>query len=136
MQDFKPDNSMSWRTVELTSGKTIYYTTSRPMDIINEYNKVTDEVISLINNTYSVKKISVIDKDAKSEKGVIYDYPDYYGRAVYGQHTKIGNFIVIPINIILVIVCLALYFPLFKAIFNLFRRKKPKANKTTSDLEV
>ncbi|MDD5174009.1 MAG: hypothetical protein PHV48_04210 [Candidatus Omnitrophica bacterium] len=112
-----------WSSVDLTSGEKIYFSLSRQYKG-NEWKKVTDEVISLINNTYSVKKIDVIDPDTKTKEGVRYTFPDYYGTATYGQNTQLGTLIIAPVNIALFIICLALYFPIFKGIFNLFRRKK------------
>jgi len=129
IQDFEPtSDSDGWRKVNLTSGKTIYFKTSRPIDLLsNEWERTTDEVISLINNEYSVKRLHVKDKDTQQQKGVIYSIPDYSGTAVYGRYTKLGSWVIVPINIILFVVCLALYFPLIWAIINLFRRRTTKA---------
>jgi len=106
-----------WGDAPLTSGQTLYFSINRRLKNLDEYEAAQKEAVELINNTYSVKQITV-------EKGIIYSFPDYYGTAIYGRHTSIGNFVIVPFNIILVILCLASYFPLFKAIFNLFRFKR------------
>lgn len=117
---YKPNE---WSKMDVTSGETIYFTVNRRIANGDEYNSVTREVLDIINDTYSVKKTDVIGRDTKETKGVSYNFPSYKGTAVYGHHTKIGDFVVVPINIALTIICLALYFPLLRAIINLFRRK-------------
>lgn len=131
VQDFEPTYDVdSWRKVGLTSGKTIFFKTSRPIDLLSkEWEEATDEVIDLINNEYSVKRIPIKDQDTQAQKGVIYNFPEYYGTAVYGRHTKIGSWIITPIYIALFVVCFAAYFPLVRAIINLFRRRSvPKTD--------
>lgn len=131
IQDFEPtSDSNSWRKIGLTSGKTIHFKTSRPIDLLSkEWEQTTDEVIDLINNEYSVKRIPIKDKDTQEQKGIIYIIPDYSGTAVYGRHTKLGSWLVTPITIALFVVCLAAYFPLVRAIINLFRRRSVSKSK-------
>ena len=84
IQDFEPTpDADSWRKIGLTSGKTIYFKTNRLVNLLSgEQQKAADEVIDLINNEYSAKRVPIMDKDTQVQKGIKYIVPSYGGTAV------------------------------------------------------
>lgn len=52
--------------------------------------------------------------------------PAYGETAVYQKSTPLGSFTGFVLHLLLALICLALYFPLFRAIINLFRSRKKR----------
>ncbi len=110
------------------SGQKVFVLLTRePIDKF-EQGRIIDTLNSIVDDS-STKKISgkdifdEISPDKDTQNYFHYKFSSWNKTALYGSSTTLGTWLNGIFFFILTIICIALYFPLVKAMINLFKRK-------------
>lgn len=115
-------------TYTQNSGQEIFVLLSRKPTNEYEQNQVLNTLNSIMNDNSTQKIVGKdifdeVSPDKDSNNYFHYKFENWGNTAVYGNSTALGGWLNGIFFFVLTIICIALYFPLVKALINLFKRK-------------